>query len=296
MSFPRRHPAQHGSGAASSFGASSSSNPMLPWAYETLPPQRTGETGTTVEPHQRGYTTIVPSVPLPHVSPPGPPLEDYPLQFTIGTVTESSGAPHSYLQRGHSTSPFGQSQSPDGDGGRSIWSPTKPSSGVLLQWNCWSRPLLRWWTHPQLVWGHPTRQLLASSLQHSWSTWWRYLVDLIVARSPPIVWQCCQHRWHPGGTARIRNGRWHVRDCWDGQCVNSKSGPPTGILASQYSPVWQGIQCTDPWEARGSSGRSKCQPYRVVHGKRPGSPCKPSQTLAQHAQNRELDDISEISD
>ena len=83
MSFPRRHPAQHGSGAASSFGASSSSNPMLPWAYETLPPQRTGETGTTVEPHQRGYTTIVPSVPLPHVSPPGPPLEDYPLQSEL---------------------------------------------------------------------------------------------------------------------------------------------------------------------------------------------------------------------
>ena len=72
-----------------------------------------------------------------------------------GTVTEPSGAPHSYLQRGHSASPVRLWQSPDDDRGRSIWSRTQPSSGVLLQWNCWSCPLLRRWTHQQLVRGHP---------------------------------------------------------------------------------------------------------------------------------------------
>ena len=76
MSFPRRHSAQHGSGAASSFAASSSSNPMLSLGIRNaLLLNETGETGTTVEPHQRGYTALVPSVPLPPVNPPGPPME-----------------------------------------------------------------------------------------------------------------------------------------------------------------------------------------------------------------------------
>ena len=83
MSFPRRHPAQHGSGAASSVGASSSSNAMLSWAYETVPPRRPSETGTTVEAHQFGYTAVVPSVPLPPVNPPGPSMEAYPLQSEL---------------------------------------------------------------------------------------------------------------------------------------------------------------------------------------------------------------------
>ena len=83
MSFPRRHSAQHGSGAASSNAASSSSNAMLSWAYETVPPQRPAEPGTAVEAHQFGYTALVPSVPLPPVNPPGPSMEAYPLQSEL---------------------------------------------------------------------------------------------------------------------------------------------------------------------------------------------------------------------
>ena len=96
MSFPRRHPAQHGSGAASSNGASSSSNAMLSWAYQTVPPQRSDETGTTVEAHQFGYTALAPSVPLPPVNPPGPPMEAYKIRYnwschrTIGCSTLTS--------------------------------------------------------------------------------------------------------------------------------------------------------------------------------------------------------------
>ena len=82
-SFPRRHSAQHGSGAASSNAASSSSNAMLSWAYETVPPQRPAEPGTAVEAHQFGYTALVPSVPLPPVNPPGPSMEAYPLQSEL---------------------------------------------------------------------------------------------------------------------------------------------------------------------------------------------------------------------
>jgi len=86
MSFPRRHSAQHGSGAASSSSnatTSSSSNTMLSWAYDTVSPQRRAETGPTVEDHQYGYTALVPSVPLPPVNPPGPPMEAYPLQLEL---------------------------------------------------------------------------------------------------------------------------------------------------------------------------------------------------------------------
>ena len=170
MSFPRRHQvviaARHESGAASSDRASSSSNAMQSWGSTTGPHHRPDDTRSIVESQHFGYASMIPSVPLPSANPPGPPGEAY-IPVTIGTVTEPSGAPHPHFQRGHSTSPFRPCQSPDGDRSRSTWSGTKPSSGVLLQWNCWSCPLIRWWTHQQLGPGHSTCQLLASLLPHS---------------------------------------------------------------------------------------------------------------------------------
>ena len=143
----------------------------------------------------------------------------------------------------------------------------KRSSSSL---NCWSCPLLWWWTHQQLGTSHPTCQLLASFLLHSWSTWWKYCLELILARLPAIVWQCWKHR---SGTAW--HGRRHLGECWNRSVADSKSGASTGICAPQHPHIGQGVQCTDPREAWDSSGKSECQPYSVVHGKRLGPPVKP---------------------
>ena len=219
MSFPRRHPAQHGSGAASSDDVSSSSNAMLYWASKTVPPQRPDETGTAVEAHQVGYAAVIPSVPLPPVNPPSPPSKAYPLQSEL---SQNHRVLHTHIFK--EVIPPPQS----GLGSRLMVTEVDQYgvernrqaefffNGIVGHVRSYDGG------DQQLVPGHPTRQLLASSLQHSRSTWWRYLVELIVARSPPIVWQCWQHRWNLWGTARIRNGRRHCSDCWNRQRVDSK--------------------------------------------------------------------------
>ena len=83
MSVPRRQFTlhfQHGSGAASSQGASSSANAMGPWSAEPAPPQGPEERGTNVGAHHFGYTTEITSVPLPHGYSSHPQGEAYPLQ------------------------------------------------------------------------------------------------------------------------------------------------------------------------------------------------------------------------
>ena len=54
-----------------------------------------------------------------------------------GDRTTTPSSPHSHLQRGHISSPD-RRQSPYGDRSGSFRCSTKPSTGVLLQRNCWS--------------------------------------------------------------------------------------------------------------------------------------------------------------
>ena len=114
MSFPRRHSAQHGSGAASSSAnaISSSSNAMLSWAYDTAPLKevlnRTDNRSPSIWlycPSPFSSSTTCQST-RPFIGS---------ISVTIGDVTEPSGAPHSHLQRSHSTSPVRPRQSSDGD-------------------------------------------------------------------------------------------------------------------------------------------------------------------------------------
>ena len=189
-------------------------------------------------------------------------------------VTEPSNASHSHFQGGHFPSRVRPYQSPDGDGGRSTWSWTQPSSGVLLQWNCWSCLLLWWWTHQQLGASHPTRQLLSSLLQHSRSTWWRYLLDPHRGKIANDRLTMLTTLLEP--MRNSQNPTWKTTLPWllkQAMCqfqVRSTNWHPcftTFLPDREYNaPIL---------EARESSCRSKCQPYPVVHGKRSGSPCQP---------------------
>ena len=119
MSVPRRHFAirlQHGSGAASSETASSSTNARVPLPSDMNPPQRRpDETGTNVEARHFGYTAMIPPGSFTtwiYIRPPRGSIS-----ITIGNVTKSSGASHSHFQGGNVASRVRPSQSPNGDGG-----------------------------------------------------------------------------------------------------------------------------------------------------------------------------------
>ena len=144
MSVPRRHFAirfQHGSGAASSETASSSALAIWHEPSSTTWWNR-NECGSSShrlygDDPSCSFTTWI------YIRPPRGSIS-----ITIGNVTKSSGASHSHFQGSNVASRVRPSQSPNGDGGWSLWSWMEPSTGILLQWNCWSCALL-WWRKNQ---------------------------------------------------------------------------------------------------------------------------------------------------
>ena len=60
------------------------------------------------------------------------------ISITIWNPAATSSAPFPYLQRSPGKPTDGSAEPSDGDGSRSLGSRTEPSTGILLQWNCWS--------------------------------------------------------------------------------------------------------------------------------------------------------------
>ena len=147
MSVPRRHFAirlQHGSGAASSETASSSTNARVPLPSDMNPPQRRpDETGTNVEARHFGYTAMIPPVPLPHGYTSDHQGDAYPLQ---SEMSQSHRVLHTHI--------FKEVMSPPESGRPSRLMVTEVDRYgvernrqpeffyILLQWNCWSCALL----------------------------------------------------------------------------------------------------------------------------------------------------------
>ena len=125
--------------------------------------------------------------------------------------------------------------------------------------------------HRQLGASNPACQLLASLLQHPWSTRRKRLL----AQFPTIVWQCWPTRGWPRRSTRIRNGWKGICHCQSWHVIGSKSDSPAGHSSLQRPQQWQGIQCSDPWEAWTPRRWSERQSRPGFHGGRSGPPCQP---------------------
>ena len=168
-SMQRRH--LQFEGQSSSGATSSGQRPQPSSAMDNLAPQSHPGIDHSDSSSYYGYASTAPSVPLPdahaHHIPMQPLREEaYPLQAEIEQQHRILHTPYSHLHRGHVSSPD-RSQSPHGDRSGSFRCETKPSTGVLLQWDCWSHSCRPSRVDKLLGTIYPTCQLLASSLQYS---------------------------------------------------------------------------------------------------------------------------------
>ena len=131
------------SGAASSEDASPSANAMSTGATTHIILHEPAHSIMSSNAHPYGYTSEVLPVPLPPGSQSHPQGEAYPLQAEI---QQQHRVLHTHIFRRYWHS-LESSQSPHGDGSRSMGRRTESPTGIFLQWNCWSCEISRWKPH-----------------------------------------------------------------------------------------------------------------------------------------------------